>query len=119
PYRRRLSPPERGRFFAVRQDIHRGTALSSEKTSPGGKKREPVWVGRITRESGGGPGLQWRQKTRYSLPPLLSPPTLFMSAIRGRNIAMTMLPTITARNTIMMGSSNEVMAATALSTSSS
>ena len=37
----------------------------------------------------------------------------------GIDMAMTMLPTTTARNTIMIGSSNEVMAATALSTSSS
>jgi hypothetical protein len=39
--------------------------------------------------------------------------------IKGRNMAMTMLPTMTARKTIMIGSSSEVMAATALSTSSS
>jgi hypothetical protein len=58
-------------------------------------------------------------KNRHSLPPPLSPPTLFINEISGINIAMTMLPTTTARNTIMMGSSNEVMAATALSTSSS
>ena len=48
-----------------------------------------------------------------------SPPMPSIRPIRGRNIAMTMLPTITARKTIMIGSSREVMAATALSTSSS
>src|SRR4029077_20011536 len=48
-----------------------------------------------------------------------SPPMLFIRSMRGRNMAMTMLPTTTARKTIMMGSSREVMAATALSTSSS
>ena len=52
-------------------------------------------------------------------PPPSSPLMLLIMAIRGKNIAITMLPTITARNTIMMGSSREVMAATALSTSSS
>ena len=51
-----------------------------------------------------------------------SPPSLpivFIISIRGRNMAMTMLPTTMARKTIMIGSSSEVMAATALSTSSS
>ena len=47
------------------------------------------------------------------------PDILSMSTIKGRNSAMTILPTITARNTIMIGSRREVMAATALSTSSS
>ena len=54
----------------------------------------------------------------FSLPPPESP-TRFIKSMRGRNIAMTMLPTTTARKTIMIGSSNEVIAATALSTSSS
>ena len=56
----------------------------------------------------------------YSLPS--PPPSLLrpsMRAIRGKNRAMTMLPTMTARKTIMIGSNSEVMAATALSTSSS
>ena len=52
------------------------------------------------------------------LPPPVSP-TRFMSSIRGMNMAMTMLPTMTARKTIMIGSSSDVIAATALSTSSS
>ena len=52
------------------------------------------------------------------LPPPASP-TRFMRSMSGRNMAITMLPTITARKTIMIGSSREVMAATALSTSSS
>src|SRR6266498_1580754 len=57
----------------------------------------------------------------YSSLPLLPEvsPTRFMSSIKGMNIAMTMLPTTTARKTIMIGSRSEVMAATALSTSSS
>jgi hypothetical protein len=56
----------------------------------------------------------------YSFPPPLSSPLiLLIMEISGRNIAITMLPTMTARKTIMMGSSNEVMADTALSTSSS
>ena len=46
-------------------------------------------------------------------------PSLSIILMRGRNMAMTMLPTMTARKTIMMGSSREVMAVTALSTSSS
>ena len=52
-------------------------------------------------------------------PPSSLPPMLLMSTISGRNKAMTMLPTTTARNTIMIGSRSEVMAETALSTSSS
>ena len=44
---------------------------------------------------------------------------LSMRTISGRNMAITILPTMTARITIMIGSSSEVMAATALSTSSS
>src|SRR5665213_1636059 len=57
----------------------------------------------------------------YSLPPLasVSPLIWLIMEMRGKNMAMTMLPTMTARNTIMIGSSSEVMAATALSTSSS
>jgi len=56
----------------------------------------------------------------YSLPPPLSSPLMLLIIwINGRNIAITMLPTMTARKTIMMGSSNEVMADTALSTCSS
>jgi hypothetical protein len=51
--------------------------------------------------------------------PSLSEPSLSMRVMSGRNKAMTMLPTTTARKTIMIGSSNEVMADTALSTSSS
>jgi len=49
----------------------------------------------------------------------LSLPSLSIMTISGRKRAMTMLPTMTARNTIMMGSRSEVMAVTALSTSSS
>lgn len=44
---------------------------------------------------------------------------LFNDLEKGQNMANTMPPTTTARNTIMMGSSMEVMAPTALSTSSS
>src|SRR5207244_103727 len=45
-----------------------------------------------------------------------SMPSLMITRI-GRNMAMTMLPTITARNTIIKGSSKEVSALAALSTS--
>lgn len=50
------------------------------------------------------------------------PAWLFISVmieIIGMKSAMTMVPTMRARNTIMMGSIIEVMASTALSTSSS
>src|SRR5579864_3948293 len=57
--------------------------------------------------------------THSSFLPPPDSPTRFIRSMSGRNIAMTMLPTITARNTIMIGSSRDVMAATALSTSSS
>src|SRR5206468_387227 len=43
----------------------------------------------------------------------------WMMAMSGMNSASTMVPTITARNTIMSGSSAAVKPATALSTSSS
>src|SRR5262249_26029290 len=53
-------------------------------------------------------------------PAALPPPApILMAAIMGRNKAMTMLPTTTARQTIMMGSNSEVITPTALSTSSS
>jgi len=56
----------------------------------------------------------------YSSPPPGPPPLIWViMAISGRNMAITMLPTITARATIMIGSRREVMAATELSTSSS
>ena len=55
----------------------------------------------------------------FSPPEGLSSPMVSMTLMSGKNIAMTMLPTMTARNTIMIGSSSEVMAETALSTSSS
>jgi hypothetical protein len=64
-----------------------------------------------------------KEERRYSPPPPpelpLSPLRLPIMAISGKNMAITMLPTITARKTIMMGSRSEVMAATELSTSSS
>src|SRR6185437_6834987 len=53
------------------------------------------------------------------LPPLVASPSWSMRLINGRNSAMTMLPTTTARKTIMIGSRREVIADTALSTSSS
>lgn len=66
------------------------------------------------------PGRRWKNGRYSSLPPLPEvSPTLFIIEIRGMNIAITILPTTTARNTIMIGSNREVMAATALSTSSS
>ena len=46
-------------------------------------------------------------------------PNLSIILMSGRNIAITMLPTMTAKNTIIIGSNNDVMAVTALSTSSS
>ena len=46
-------------------------------------------------------------------------PNPVISAMRGRKSAITMLPTMMARNTISNGSIREVKAATALSTSSS
>ena len=54
----------------------------------------------------------------FLLPPVVSP-NWSIRLIKGRNKAITMLPTITARKTIMMGSNREVIAETALSTSSS
>ena len=63
----------------------------------------------------------WRQ--RASLPVTCSATDyaliLPMIAISGRNSAMTIVPTINARNTIMIGSKSDVSADTALSTSSS
>jgi len=47
------------------------------------------------------------------------PVSCWMISTIGRNSAITMKPTTTAKNTIMMGSMIEVMPATALSTSSS
>ena len=44
---------------------------------------------------------------------------LVIAPTRGRNVAITMPPTITARNTIMIGSRSEVRALVALLTSSS
>src|SRR3974390_2549116 len=67
-------------------------------------------------------GLRLVRQVSYHSSPFLPPPdspTRFIKSMRGRNIAMTMLPTITARQTIIIGSRSEVMAATALSTSSS
>lgn len=52
-------------------------------------------------------------------PPELGSPTPSINLISGRKSAMTMLPTMIARKTIMIGSRREVIAATALSTSSS
>ena len=52
-------------------------------------------------------------------PPSPPPLRLVIIAISGRNMAITMLPTMTARKTIIIGSNSEVMDATALSTSSS
>jgi len=66
-----------------------------------------------TNSLGGGAG----QSPAPPAPP--SPLRLVIMAISGRNIAITMLPTMTARKIIMMGSKSEVMEATALSTSSS
>ena len=56
----------------------------------------------------------------YSFSPFPPPVSMFcIMSISGKNIAITMLPTITARKTIITGSRSEVMADTALSTSSS
>jgi hypothetical protein len=61
------------------------------------------------------PGFFIPFKTKTDQPPVI----LVISAISGRNIAKTMVPTTTARKTMSTGSMMEVSAVTALSTSSS
>jgi hypothetical protein len=98
-----------GRRNDLESRCHVGRILDKEKLA---MTRTPS----PTRETRVLPRRSKRHLPQFAYPCCCNPLMMLMSGMKS---AMTIVPTINARKTIMIGSSNDVRAATELSTSSS